>query len=116
MKAVSYRNNYDSDLPTDEDMIEKFGKLIAWEDTAGSYEVAETKLFTKDGKTFYWLSADDCSCWDGGYEGWELSREELLTLASARAQDEDGYSGLSHEKLLGQWVESHQDNLEPTNG
>lgn len=98
MKSVSY-----SGYGTKETKNELFGELLHDEDTADSYEVDESQLYF-DGKKYYWLQASGCSCWDGDYDGWELTKLQLIKLGKARAKDEDGYRGAGHEKLMGIWI------------
>ena len=104
MKAVDYRHSWSTDKSTEEEMEEKFGKLLHETDTADAWEVAESKLFQKDDNTFFWLQANGCSCWDGDYDGWQLTRLQLIKLGKKRAKDEDGYHGADHEKLMGIWI------------
>ena len=49
-------------------MKEKFGELLYEVSTADAYEVAESMLFF-NGKKYFWLQANGCSCWDGDYYG-----------------------------------------------
>jgi hypothetical protein len=101
MKDVEYRPSWSTNK--DSDMADKFGKLLHETDTADAYEVAESMLFF-NGKKYYWLQANGCSCWDGDYYGWELTKLQLIKLAKARSKDEDGYRGSDHDKLMGQWI------------
>lgn len=103
MKSVDYQHSWSSDKNEEQEMAEKFGKLLHSTDTADSYEVAESHLYKK-GTKYYWLQADGCSCWDGDYTGYELTKPELMKLAKARAGDEDSYRGAYHDKLMGIWV------------
>lgn len=103
MKDVEYMHSWNSKVSREEEMKERFGELLNSEDTADSYEVAESHLYKK-GRKYYWLQANGCSCWDGDYYGYELTLTELRKLAAARAKDPDGYSGAGHEKLMGKWI------------
>jgi hypothetical protein len=103
MKAIEYMHSYGSKLSREEEMAKKFGELLHTEDTADSYEVAESHLYKK-GDRYNWLMANGCSCWDGYYDGWSLTERELKKLALARSKDEDGYYGPSHEKLMAVWI------------
>ncbi len=107
MKDIEYRHSWNSDETSEQEMTRRFGKLLHEEDTADSYEVAESKLFQKDDNIFFWLQASGCSCWDGDYYGWQLTKLQLIKLGKARAKDEDGYRGASHEKLMGQWIKEN---------
>jgi hypothetical protein len=106
MKDVAYNHSYSSDLSREDEMKAQFGELLNTEDTADSYEVAESHLYKK-GSKYFWIQASGCSCWDGDYYGWELTKTELKALAKKRADDEDGYSGAGHEKLMGQWIKEN---------
>lgn len=99
MKAVDYTHGWRS-KETKEDL---FGELLNSEDTADAYEVSESRLYKK-GRKYYWLQAEGCSCWEGDYYGYELTKTELLRLAEARSKDPDGYRGANHDKLMGVWV------------
>lgn len=100
MKSVTYQHSWTNDKTEEQEMTEKFGKLIHTEDTAEDYEVAESHLYKK-GTKYYLLEADDCSCWEGDYSGFELTKPELRKLAKARADNKfiDG-----HDKLMGEWI------------
>ena len=104
MEAVDYRHSWSADKSTEEEMEEKFGKLLHETDTADAYEVAESRLFQKEDNVFFWLQANGCSCWDGDFYGWQLTRLQLIKLGKKRAKDEDGYRGADHEKLMGIWI------------
>ncbi len=106
MKDVEYRHSWSTDKSTEEEMKEKFGELLYEVSTADAYEVAESMLFF-DGKKYYWLQANGCSCWDGDFYGWQLTRLQLIKLGKKRAKDEDGYRGADHEKLMGIWIKEN---------
>lgn len=106
MKDVEYRHSWTGDKSSEEEMREKFGELLYEVSTADAYEVAESMLFY-NGKKYFWLQANGCSCWDGDYYGWELGKTELKKLANARAKDQDGYRGADHTKLMGIWIKEN---------
>lgn len=99
MISVEYRHSWSADKTAEQEMAEKFGKLLHDIDTADSYEVAESHLFKK-GTKYYWIQANGCSCWDGDYDGYELTKPELMKLAKARAKDTWG----GHEKQMAEWI------------
>lgn len=103
MKDVTYMHSWDTKKTKEEEMAELFGELLNSEDTADSYEVAESHLYKK-GRSYFWLQANGCSCWDGDYYGYELTLTELRKLAKARANDPSGSYGDGHEKLMGKWI------------
>ncbi len=94
MKEINYKTSYDGTE------FSEFGALIHDEDESGGWDIDEAKLFVKEGLYTY-LEANDCSCWDGRYDGWtELTKAELLTLAEQWCNTEYHDS----EKNMGVWV------------
>lgn len=103
MRSIEYRCQWDSD---DDRMEELFGTRLHYEDCGGGYETDEAYLF-KSGDLYRYLEATGCSCWAGEFEGWELSLEELITLASKWVREDYAKA----ERAMGIWVLEHKEEL-----
>lgn len=104
MKSISYQHNWSSKTSEEDELKAMYGDLLVHEDTSEPYEEDEAKLFKK-GDTYYLLSANGCSCWEGDWDGWEFTRDELVKWALA--QNKPSYSD-SSEYQVALWV---RDNL-----
>ena len=107
MRAVEYRHNWGSGQTREEEMEEKFGKLLVAHDTSEDYQEETSSLFF-DEKTdeYVWIDSNGCSCWDGDYDGWALSKEELLTLADKAVQNRYEWRDTA-AYLVGAWVQEN---------
>jgi hypothetical protein len=81
-----------------DDKIKDFGwKEIERVDKSPSYEIDEAILFNKD-KKYALVSAVDCSCWSGNYEGWiDMNKKELLKIAKEWAKENSGEGDAAKE-------------------
>lgn len=102
MKAVSYRHSWSSHKSEEEEMAELFGTLLVGHDTSEAYEQESSYLFKK-GTKYVWIDANGCSCWDGDYDGWELTKTELKTLAKKTLDNSYGGRDRAGE-LVAKWV------------
>lgn len=84
MKTVSYKHSWGSKLNKPEEMVKLFGTLLVEEDTSNGYDTETSHLFKK-GTKYVWIDANGCSCWEGDYDGWELTKSELKKLAAKNA-------------------------------
>lgn len=81
MRSVTYRHSWVTDLNAEDEMADKFGKLLISYDTSEPYEQETSDLFINEKGLYTWIDSNGCSCWDGDYEGWELTYEELDALS-----------------------------------
>lgn len=87
MRIAAYQDDWSNDINIEEFYKDKiFYKL----DDSGGYDTDVSYLIA-DGDGYILLSAEDCSCWRGNYEGWYLTREELEILARKRAAEDIEY-------------------------
>lgn len=104
MKEVTYKHSWSTNQTEEQEMAEKFGKLLVEYDTSEAYEQESSHLFKK-GTKYYWVDANGCSCWEGDYEGWELTKPELMKLAKSALERKYRDSA---SDLVAQWI---MDNL-----
>lgn len=88
MRAINYQRNWNSKLSAEEELELMFGKLLIESDESEAYEQDGAMLFKK-GRKYYYLQSNGCSCWDGDWDGFELTLPELRKWAAAKS--EDGY-------------------------
>lgn len=107
MKAVEYRRNWGSDRTAEEDMSDKFGKLLVTYDTSEPYEEETSSLFyDEEADEYTWIDSNGCSCWDGDYEGWTLEKSELLTLADKAVENRYSWRDTARY-LVGAWIKEN---------
>lgn len=83
MKAISYMHSWSSDKTDDEEKAEKFGKLLHGVYSDEPYQVEDAELYY-NGKSYFFIEANGCSCWDGDWDGWEFNKTELIKWAKAK--------------------------------
>lgn len=109
MKDVTFRHSWNANQTIEQEMEEKFGTLLVEHDTSEDYQVERSLLFSKNGREYVWLSANGCSCWDGDYDGWVLTEDELRKLAEKTYQHKYDWRD-SADALVAKWV---IDNIGP---
>lgn len=108
MKTVTYRHDWGSDLNETDEMAELFGKLLVDYDTSEPYEQETSSLFyNSKTRKYTWIDSNGCSCWDGDYDGWELTKKELVELAKKKVEDKGRYRD-DAEYLVAKWVTEHR--------
>ena len=80
MKPVTFKHSWGANQTEEQEMEQKFGVLLTDFETSEPYETERSLLFKK-GTKYIWLGANGCSCWEGDYDGWELSKPDLKKLA-----------------------------------
>lgn len=103
MKAVDYKHSWSNNRSESEEMSDLFGTLLADYDTSDAYETEVSYLFKK-GSKYTWIDGNGCSCWEGDYEGWELTESELMKLADKTLQA--NYRGTA-QVLIAKWVKEN---------
>lgn len=108
MKSVTYRHDWGSNLNENEEMAELFGKVLVDHDTSEPYEQETSTLFyNPKTRKYTWIDSNGCSCWDGDYDGWELTKTELVELARKKVDDKGRYRD-DAEYLVAKWVTEHR--------
>lgn len=108
MKSVTYRRDWGSNTSEAEEMEEKFGKLLVEFDKSEPYETEVSSLFyNKKTRKYTWIDANGCSCWDGDWDGWELTKTELKQLAEKAVANRYSWRDTA-EYLVGAWVMEHR--------
>lgn len=102
MKPVSYKHSWSTDQTQADEMAELFGTLLVEYDTSEAYEQESSHLFKK-GTKYYWIDANGCSCWEGDYGGWELTKTELKTLAQKNWDNKYDWRDAA-DALVARWV------------
>lgn len=101
MKAIEYRRNWSSDKIDEKEKTEKFGKLL--HGVYAPYEIEDAELYF-DGKYYYFLEANGCSCWEGDWDGWQFTKTEVIKWAKAKVkQQEYNWRKQSYE-ILAEWI------------
>lgn len=88
MKAIAFQHHWGENLTEEQEMAQKFGELVHEEDHSEAYEVEKALLFY-NGKHYFFLEANGCSCWDGDYDGWQFTKTELLKWAKAKVKQQE---------------------------
>ena len=103
MKAISYRHSWGSDLSEEQEMEQLFGERLVVFGDAEPYTVEEALLFKKDDE-YNLLEANGCSCWDGDYDGWSFSYDELIAWAEAKSARQEYKWRRQNFELLADWI------------
>ena len=108
MKTVTYRHDWGSNLNTEDEMVEKFGKLLVDINTSEDYQQETSSLFyNPKTRKYTWIDSNGCSCWDGDYDGWELTKEEMLTIAKKKVENKRDWREAA-EDIVAQWIVDHR--------
>lgn len=83
-------------------MTELFGTLLVDFDESQGYDTEISMLFKK-GTKYIWLDANGCSCWSGDYDGWEINKTELKTLAKKSIDNRYSWRDTADVKVA-EWV------------
>lgn len=103
MKAIDYRHNWSSDKTDEQEKAEKFGKLLHGHYRDEPYQVEDAELYY-DGKYYYFLEANGCSCWDGDWDGWQFTKTEVIKWAKAKVQKQEYDWRKQSFEYLAEWI------------
>lgn len=103
MISVTYRHNWSSELSKSEEMANLYGSMLVDYDTSEPYEQETSTLYVNNEGVYTWIDSNGCSCWEGDYDGWQLSKEELLKLAIKKSGEKWGDRDRA-EDMVASWV------------
>lgn len=101
MKAITYRRSWSSSKTEEEEVAELFGTILVSADESEAYETNESALFLGNNGKYSWIDANGCSCWDGDWDGWELTKLQLLKMAKGVIERKYGRTA---EVVVAEWI------------
>lgn len=110
MKAITHRHQWSSGTTEEQEKSALFGTLLFEADESESYEVETAELFKANDGSYNLLEANGCSCWDGDYEGWNMTLAELLDWATAKVGKQSSTRRKYADEVVAHWV---ADNILP---